>query len=103
MPGGEFGEEPLHEIQPRRRSGREVEVHARVFGEPGPNGRVLVGSIVVENDVDVEFGQNGTLHLSQESQEILVPVTRHTAVRQKTQPTVTSMLSEVSFLEMLYS
>ncbi len=58
LPVGEFGEEALNEIEPRSRGRREVKVHTRVLGEPRSDGRMLVGGVVVENDVDVELGRN---------------------------------------------
>ncbi len=57
-----------------------MEPHPRVFLEPRPNGRMLVCGVVVENDVDVEFGRDGPLDLPEESQEFLMPVSRHALV-----------------------
>ncbi len=80
LAGREFGEEAFNEIQPRRRGRREVEVHARVLVEPSHNGRMLMGGVVVENDVDVELGRNGTLDFAQKSEKLLVPVAWHAFV-----------------------
>ena len=80
LAGREFGEEAFNEIQPRRRSRREVEVHARVLFEPSHDRRMLMGGVVVENDVDVELGRNGTLDLAQKSEKLLVSVAWHAFV-----------------------
>ena len=41
-----------------------MEVDPRVFVEPRPDGRMLVGGVVVENHVDVEFGSHAALDLA---------------------------------------
>lgn len=50
---GDFGEEPLDLVDPRQVGRREVPVEPRVFGQPGGHGRVLVGAILVADNVDV--------------------------------------------------
>ena len=80
LPSREFTEEALNEIQPRGGGRGEVELHSRVFLEPYPNSRMLVRSVVVENDVDVELGRDGPLDLTEESQEFLMPMARHAFV-----------------------
>ena len=49
---GEPGEEALDRVQPGGRGWREVEGEARVPVEPGADLGVLVGGVVVEDDVD---------------------------------------------------
>ena len=73
LPSREFTEEALDEIQPRGGGRGEVELHSRVFLKPCPNSRMLVCGVVVENDVDVEFGKDGPLDLAEESQEFTKP------------------------------
>jgi hypothetical protein len=48
----ELGEETLDGVEPGKRGGREVEDETRMAIEPGANVWMLVGGIVVENDVD---------------------------------------------------
>jgi len=48
----EFGEKPLDGVEPGTRGWCEVEDETRVAIEPGTNVRMLVGGIVIENDVD---------------------------------------------------
>ncbi len=54
-PPGEFGEEALDGVEPRAGCGREVEGKALVAVEPGPDLRMLVGSIVIESAVKKPF------------------------------------------------
>ena len=49
---GELGEEALDGVQPRGGGWGEVEGEARVAIEPGADLGVLVGGVVVEDDVD---------------------------------------------------
>ena len=49
---GELGEEALDGVEPGARGRREVEDEALMPGEPGANLRMLVGGVVVEDDVD---------------------------------------------------
>ena len=48
----ELGEEPLDGVEPGARGWCEVEDETRMAVEPDANARMLVGGIVVENDVD---------------------------------------------------
>ena len=57
-----------------------MEVDPRVFVEPRPDGRMLVGGVVVENHVDVEFGSHAALDLAEEPQKLLMPVARQALV-----------------------
>ena len=57
-----------------------MEVNPRVFVEPRPDGRMLVGGVIVENHVDVEFGSHAALDLTEEPQKLLMPVARQALV-----------------------
>jgi hypothetical protein len=48
----ELGEEPLDGVEPGARGWREVEDETRMAIEPRANARMLVGGIVVENDMN---------------------------------------------------
>jgi hypothetical protein len=56
-------EEALDEIDPGRRSRREVHMPARSLGEPVADQLGLVGSVFVHDDVDVEIGRDVALDL----------------------------------------
>lgn len=43
---GDVAEEPLHHVQPRIRSGREVHVESRVLGQPIVHDRMLEGGVL---------------------------------------------------------
>src|SRR5215831_13680629 len=50
---GDLGEEAFDEVQPRGPSRGEVEMKARVLGEPRLHSGMLVGAVVVEDEVKV--------------------------------------------------
>src|SRR5215831_5487021 len=58
---GDFSKPPFHKVDPGAISRREMEMEARPFGKPFPDGRGFMRAVVVENDVDVEFC--GHVHL----------------------------------------
>jgi hypothetical protein len=51
---GEGREEPLHQGEPRRARGREVQVDAGVPGQPAPDERGLVRAVVVQDQMHVQ-------------------------------------------------
>ena len=53
---GEQREPAFNLVQPGSAGRREVQVIARVAGQPGPDRRRLVGGVIVEHQVDVETG-----------------------------------------------
>ena len=55
---GERGEEGLDGVEPGARGRGEVEDEARVAGEPGQHLRLLVGGVVVEDDMDDLAGRD---------------------------------------------
>ena len=74
---GELGEQGLDRVQPGARGGGEVEDPARVPGQPAPHFGVLVGAVVVEDDVDHLARRHGALDGVEEAEELLVPVALH--------------------------
>ena len=59
-PPGEFGEETFDGIEPRTGCRGEVENKPLVAIEPGPDLWMLMGGVVVENDMDgLVFGEKG--------------------------------------------
>src|SRR5215208_2554307 len=78
-PLGESGEEGLDGVEPGARGRGEVEGKAGVAGEPGNHLRLLVGGVVVEDDVDDLAGRDLCLDGVEEANELLVPVALHAA------------------------
>ena len=54
---GELPKPALDEVQPRAAGGGEVEMEARMLGKPGSDACVLVGLVVVEDQMQVELGR----------------------------------------------
>ena len=52
---GELAEPALDEVEPRARGRGEVQVEARVLGKPGVDVGVLVGAVVVDDQVQLEL------------------------------------------------
>ena len=76
---GQLGKEALDGIQPRGRSRREVEGETRVAAELLDHLGMLVGSMVVEDDVDQLAREDLAFDGVEEADELLVPMTLHTA------------------------
>ena len=53
-----------------------MDVEAGPLGQPGTNFGVLVGAVVVDDQVDVEILRDGLLDLAEEAEELLVPLAR---------------------------
>jgi len=70
LPLGEFGKEALHEIQPRGGSGHEVAVDSGMPLEPRSNSLVLVGGVVVQDEVEVQLRVRAVVHLAEELQSL---------------------------------
>jgi hypothetical protein len=66
----------LHLVEPGGVGGCVVDVEAGPLGQPGTNFDVLVGAVVVDDQVDVEILRDGLLDLAEEAEELLVPVAR---------------------------
>ena len=52
----EQGEPSLHQVEPRGTGGSEVHVKARPLGEPSSDEGSLVGAVVVNDEMHVQFG-----------------------------------------------
>jgi hypothetical protein len=72
---GELGEPALDEVQPRRAGRREVQLKARMGGQPALDRRCLVGGVVVEHEVHVELGWHLVVDRLQEPLELERAVT----------------------------
>src|SRR5262249_20935000 len=69
---GEEGEEGLVLVEPGRIGGREVNVVTRRAGESRSDLVMLVGGVVVDDEVDVELGWHVGLDVTQEGEELLM-------------------------------
>jgi hypothetical protein len=77
--GGDFREESLDRVEPRRTRWREVDMEAGTFSKPGLHERMLMRRIVIHDDVHVELRRYAVLDAVQELQELRVPMTRQAA------------------------
>jgi hypothetical protein len=69
-------EEAFDEIEPGRTRRREVQLEARMLGQPRLHLRCLVRPVVVEHQVDVEVLLHAPVDPLQEADELLGAVTR---------------------------
>ena len=69
-------EEGFGRVEPGARGRREVEHEARMATEPAHHLGMLVGGVVVEDDVDQPAGRHRPLERIQETEELLVPMSR---------------------------
>src|ERR1700712_3516655 len=74
---GDFAEEALDEIEPGGRRWDEVEVKARMACQPGHDIGVLVGRVIVGDQVQIEFGRGVAVDFAEEPNEFLMAVTVH--------------------------
>src|SRR5262249_24044320 len=65
-------EESFDQVEPGGVGRREVKVPARAAGEPGSDFGMLVGGIVVDDEMDVELGRHIGLDVTQEGEELLM-------------------------------
>src|SRR6201993_2605938 len=75
--GGNPAEEALDLVDPGARRGCEVHVEAAVLGQPGFDRRVLMGGIVVGDQVQIEGLGRAAVDGSQEPQPFLVAMALH--------------------------
>ena len=69
---GDEGEEAFDLVEPGGVGGREVNVPARTAGEPGSDLGMLVGGVVVDDEMDVELSRHVGLDVTQEGEELLM-------------------------------
>jgi hypothetical protein len=72
---GDEGEEAFDLVEPGGIGGREVNVPTRTAGEPGLDLGMLVGDVVVDDEMDAELGRYIGLDLAQEGEAIRIPET----------------------------
>jgi hypothetical protein len=69
---GDEGEEAFDLVEPGGIGGREVNVPTRTAGEPSSDLGMLVGGVVVDDEMDVELGRHIGLDVAQEGEELLM-------------------------------
>ena len=74
---GDLAEPTLHHVQPGTRSRDEVQLESWMSLEPRFHMRVLVGRVIVHDDVQIEFGRGFDIDLLEETGELLMPMARH--------------------------
>src|SRR6266850_357426 len=68
------GEETFDLVEPGGVGGREVNVPTRTACKPSSDLGMLVGGVVVDNEMDVELGRHIGLDVAQEGEELLMTV-----------------------------
>lgn len=76
-PVGELGEEALNGVEPGSRCRREVEDEAGMAFEPRQDVGMLMGSVVVDDDVDSLFRGHSGVNGIEEADELLMAMTLH--------------------------
>ena len=74
---GDLGEEAFDQVEPGRRGRREMHVEARMPGQPRLDLGMLVGGVVVGDQMDIEVRCDLPVDPVEESDELLVPVLLH--------------------------
>ena len=63
--------EALNQIEPRRTRRREVHMEAAMLGKPALHGRCLMGSVVVEHEMEIEVLFHAPVDALQELDELV--------------------------------
>src|SRR3954451_20396827 len=71
---GDLSKPAFDLIEPRRTGGGKVQMIARPRCQPLLHLWMLVGSVIIEHQVDVQSGINGLINATEEAQELLVTV-----------------------------
>ena len=74
---GELSEPTLRQVQPGTRGRDEVQLKSWMSPEPRFHMRVLVGRVIVHDDMQIEFGRGFDIDLLEETGELLIPMARH--------------------------
>lgn len=73
----QVAEKPLHHAEPRGTGGGEMELEAGMAFGPCFHGRMLVGRIVITNQVDLFAGRRAPVDQIQKADSLLMPVLFH--------------------------
>jgi len=74
---GDVPEKTFHHIEPRGTGGREVDMDPRVLLQPGFDRRVLMGGVIVADDLQGELLRRLTVQPLKEFQPLFVAMPRH--------------------------
>ncbi len=74
---GDLAEPAFDQVQPRTRSRDEMQMKSWMASDPGFDARVLVGSVVIHDQVQVQPRGCFAVDLFEEANELLMPVTWH--------------------------
>ena len=78
-PDGLLGDEPkpaLHLVEPARVGRREVQMKARMAGQPSLDPGMLVGRVVVRDQMNLKHGRDAGVQMFEKAQKLLVAVAR---------------------------
>jgi len=75
---GEVAEEALDQVEPGSRGGREVQMEARMLAQPGGHVGMLVGRIVVDDEMDRQGLVGLSIESLQELQKLVMTMLRET-------------------------
>ena len=70
----ELTEPALDEIEPGCAGRGEVKIETRMGRQPGPHGRMFMGAVVVQNEVEVQATGKGAVELAKKLQNRLMPM-----------------------------
>ena len=73
----DFAEPALHHVDPGTGRWDEVQMESRISFQPGFDTRMLVGRVVVGDDVQIQSRRSLDIDLFEEANELLVPMARH--------------------------
>jgi len=72
----ELAKEALHQVEPGRAGGGEVDVNAGMFCQPGADGGVLVGRVIIDDQVQGEFRRSLAMNLPEGNEPVGMRVAR---------------------------
>src|SRR6185312_5351741 len=75
---GEFGKPTLDQVKPRRTGGSVRNMKARMFRQPLRNIVMLMSTVIVHDQMQVQAMWNLAIKLAQKLQVFLMAMTRHT-------------------------
>src|SRR5208283_281035 len=68
----EVAKEAFHHVQPRRAGGREVQMKARVPRQPALHFGVLMGGVVIADQVELSVGRDGLVDQAEKLEPFLM-------------------------------
>ncbi len=72
---GDFAKEALDQVEPGRGGWGQVQMEAGMTLEPGDDLGMFASGVVVADDMNIEFGGDLALDLTQEGQPLLMAMT----------------------------